>query len=85
MARRITVTLDAGLEKALREAPRRLGLSRSASDSERLREYVRRGYASALDAERLETYRRWADDPEIPAFAEAATGLAAKHRLFADD
>jgi hypothetical protein len=85
MARRVTVTLDPALERALREAPRRLGIPRSASVSERLREYVRRGYEAALDAERLETYRRWADARDIPEFAEATTRVAAKHGLFKDD
>jgi hypothetical protein len=84
MARRITVTLDEPLELALRQAPRRLRLPRSASDSERLRAYARRGYEAVLDDERLETYRRWADDPEIGVFSEAAFGAAAEDDIFKD-
>jgi hypothetical protein len=82
MARRVTVTLDPALEKALREAPRRLGVSRSASLSERLREYARRGYEAALDVERLETYQRWAGDQEIGEFARASSRRAAARGLF---
>jgi hypothetical protein len=84
MSRRITVTLDEPLERALRQAPKRLRLSRSASDAERLRAYARRGYEAALDEERLETYRRWADEPEMGVFAEAAFRAAAEDEVFKD-
>ena len=84
MARRLTVSLDNTLELALREAPVRLELAESASDSERLREYARRGYEATLDEERLLTYQRWADDPEIAAVARASSRRAAERGAFED-
>ena len=89
MAKRLTITIDDALEAAIREAPKRLAIPRDSSDSERLRAYARLGYQTALereiDAQRLETYRRWADDPEMGVFSEAASRAAAKAGLFRDD
>ena len=45
--RRITITLDEGLETALDEAPRRLGVESDAPDAEKLRAYARLGYEQA--------------------------------------
>lgn len=88
MKRRITITLDEGLEAAISEAPDRLGLDGASSDSERLREYARLGYATVLqrelDERRLATYREWADDPELIRFAEAAVRAAAQSGLYED-
>ena len=84
MARRLTVSLDETLERALKEAPSRLSLNAATSASERLREYARRGYEAALEEERLATYRRWADDPEIAAVGRAASRRAAERGAFAD-
>jgi hypothetical protein len=89
MAKRLTITIDDALEAAIREAPKRLAMQRDSSDSERLRAYARLGYQTALereiDVKRLETYRRWADDPEMGVFVEAASRAAAKAGLFRDD
>lgn len=86
--RRITVSLDAPLEDALREAPRRLGLDGDAPDAERLRAYARLGYLHTLEAEldeeRLATYRAWADDPEIAEIAGVVAKRAAAAGLFED-
>ena len=84
MARRLTVSLDDFLENAIAEAPTRLDLAASSSASERLREYVRRGYEAALDEQRLETYRRWADEPEMGAVARAAFRTAVRRGVFRD-
>jgi len=89
MAKRLTITIDDALEAAIREAPRRLHIARDSSDSERMRAYARLGYETALerelDAERLATSRRWADDPEMGVFPEAASRAAATAGLFRDD
>ena len=89
MAKRLTITIDDDLEAAIREGPKRLAIPRDSSDSERLRAYARLGYQTALereiDVKRLETYRRWADEPEMGVFVEAASRAAAKHGLFRDD
>jgi hypothetical protein len=84
MARRLTISLDDVLERALREAPARLHLPRSSSDSERLRDYARRGYETALEEERLATYRRWANEPEMLDLPRAASRRAAKRQMFED-
>jgi hypothetical protein len=84
MPRRLTISLDEGLELALREAPARLRLPKSSSDSERLRDYARRGYEAALEEERLATYRRWAREPEMLEIPRAASRRAAERRLFED-
>ncbi len=84
MTKRLTVSLDRVLEVAIREAPARLHLERSASASERLREYARRGYEATLDEERLATYRRWADEPEVSAVPRAASRRAASRGVFED-
>ena len=89
LMRRITVTIDADLEVALAEAPRRLELPESASDSEKLRAYARRGYeealATELDAARVATYRAWADEPEMGVVPKAALRRAARHGVFDDE
>ena len=89
MAKRLTITIDDELEAAIQEAPKRLAIPRDSSDSERLRAYARAGYATALerelDAKRLETYRQWADDPEMGVFAEAALRASVKAGLFRDE
>jgi hypothetical protein len=89
MPRRITVTMDSVLEQALREAPARLGIPRSASASERLRAWARVGYERSLEDEldrrRLETFAEWASDREIDAWAEATLEAAAEDGLFRDD
>ncbi len=89
MARRLTITLDTGLENAVRDAPRLLGLPRRSSQSERLRELARFGYEAALEREldekRLETFDRWAEDPEMGVFPEAALRAGVKHGLFQDE
>ena len=86
--RRITVSLDGPLENALAEAPHRLGIDEDAPDAERLRAYARRGYIDSLEAEldeeRLATYRRWADEPEVGRVARAASRRAARRGLFGD-
>jgi len=88
MTKRLSVTVDDVLQSALKEAPRRLKLPRSASQSERLREYALLGYKrlleEELDRKRLETYTQWADDPEILDFAHAGSRRAAKRGLFED-
>ena len=67
----MTITIDKGLERAIAEAPERLGLDPSAPASERLRAWALFGYAEALEREleeqRLATYREWADAPELGA------------------
>ena len=89
MTKRLTITIDDALEAAIREAPKRLAIERDSSDSERLRAYARLGYQTALereiDVKRLETYQRWADDPEMGVFVEAASRAAAKDGLFRDE
>lgn len=86
--RRITVTLDPVLERALDEASRRLGLDDSESDSEKLRAWVRLGYLHTLeedlDDERLHTYRAWADAPEMGTVARAASRRAARRGVFGE-
>ncbi len=88
MSRRITISLDTVLEDALDEAPRRLGLERTAGDSERLRAYARLGYVHTLEGEldeaRLSTYRAWAGDLELPAVAKAASRRAAARGVHED-
>jgi len=88
MARRLAITIDDALEAAMREAPR-LAMPPHTSDSERLRAYARMGYETTLErelaAERLATYRGWADDPEMGVFAEAALRTSVKHGLFRDE
>jgi hypothetical protein len=87
--KRLTITIDEELEQAMSEAPKRLGLGRSASASERLRALARRGYEAELererDEERLATYRRWADDPEMGELPRAALRRAVEQGLFRDD
>ncbi len=89
MAKRLTLTMDDVLEMVIKEAPERLGLPRSASRAERLRAWAVLGYEKLLeeelDEQRLETYKEWADDPEIGQFSEAALRAAAKAGLFRDD
>jgi len=89
MARRLTITMDKGLENGIRDAPRLLGLPRTSSASERLRELARFGYQAALEREldekRLETYDRWKDDPEMGVFPKAAFRAAAARGLFRDE
>lgn len=89
MAKRLTISMDDVLEMVIKEAPQRLGLPRTASRAERLRAWAVLGYEKLLeeelDRERLETYREWADDPEIGEFSEAALRAAAKAGLFRDD
>jgi hypothetical protein len=89
MGKRLTITIDDALEAAIREAPKRLAIPRDSSDSERLRAYARLGYQTTLEREidekRLETYRRWADDPAMGVFVEAASRAAAKDGLFQDE
>jgi hypothetical protein len=87
--KRLTITIDEELEQAMSEAPKRLGLERSASASERLRALARRGYEAELeserDEERLATYRRWADDPEMGFFPRAALKASVRRgRLYQD-
>lgn len=81
--------MDRVLERALREAPERLGLPRSASESERLRAWARLGYQRSLeeehDRERLETYREWADDPEMGIVAAAAFRRAVELGMLDED
>ncbi len=84
MSKRLTIALDDTLELALREAPARLRLPQSASSAERLREYARLGYEATLDEERLATYRRWADDPEIAEVPRATVRRAARRGVFGD-
>lgn len=84
MPRRLTISLDSVLETAIEEAPARLRLAESSSASERLREYARRGYEAALDEERLATYRRWADEPEMGMVAKAAFRSGIERGLFQD-
>jgi hypothetical protein len=86
--RRLTISLEDQLEQAIEAAPELLGVPDSASASERLRAYARRGYLASLesrhDEARLMTYRHWADAPEIGEAAaafDAATGAG----VFGDD
>jgi hypothetical protein len=83
VTRRLTLSLDSLLERALDEAPQRLALPEGASDAEKLRAYARRGYESALegdlDRERLATYRRWADDDDLERVGRTAARRAARH------
>lgn len=73
MGKRLTITIDKGLELAIDEAPERLGLDPSTPASERIRAWALYGYAEALEREleeqRLATYREWADAPELGASA----------------
>lgn len=89
MARRLTISIDDELEAAIREAPKRLAIPRDSSDSERLRAYARVGYETSLereiDAERLATYRRWSDEPEMGVFVEAALRASVEAGLFRDE
>ena len=89
MAKRLTITIDDGLEAAIQEAPKRLAIPRDSSDSERLRAYARLGYETALereiDVKRLETYRRWADEPEMGVFPDAALRASVRAGLFRDE
>jgi hypothetical protein len=89
MAKRLTITIDDALEAAIREAPKRLAIPRDSSESERLRAYARLGYQTALereiDVKRLETYQRWADDPEMGVVAEAAFEAAVEDGFFRDE
>lgn len=86
--RRLTISLEDELERAIEEAPDLLGVPSSASASERLRAYARRGYVALreerLERERLDTYRQWADVPELAESSGTFT-LAASHRLFEDE
>lgn len=86
--RRITVSIDNVLEHALDEAPARLGVGVGTADSEKLRAYARIGYEHTLEGEleeaRLATYRAWADEPEMGAFARAASRRAASRGIFED-
>lgn len=88
MARRMTVTLDEELRQAIDEAPSLLELPESASDSEKLRAYARLGYRTLcetrLDDQRLETYRRWAGEPEMGEIARAAFRKTAARGVFSD-
>ena len=88
VTQRMTVTLDDELRQALEDAPNLLDLPHNASDSEKLREYARLGYHTVcedrLDEERLETYRRWADAPEMGETARAASRRAAARGVFTD-
>jgi len=89
MAKRLTITIDDELEAAIQEAPKRLAIPRDSSDSERLRAYARLGYETALereiDVKRLETYRRWANEPEMGVFPEAALRASVRAGLFRDE
>jgi len=79
--RRITISLDDVLERALDEAPERLGIANEAASAEKLRAYARIGYEHTIEAEldqvRLATYRAWADEPEMGTVARAASRRAA--------
>ena len=76
MAQRITITVDKVLDKAIKEAPARLGVSRSSSKAERIRAWARQGYIRALedelDRKRIETWDDWAGSPEMAESAEIA-------------
>jgi len=89
MAKRLTISMDDVLEMVIKEAPQRLGLPRTSSRAERLRAWAVLGYEKLLeeelDRERLETYKEWADDPEMGEFSEASLRAAAKAGLFRDD
>ncbi|HET7045158.1 MAG TPA: hypothetical protein VFI37_09940 [Gaiellaceae bacterium] len=86
--RRLTISLEDELEQAIEAAPELLGVPDSASASERLRAYARRGYLASLesrhDEQRLATYRDWAEAPEIGE-AAAAFEAAAGSGVFGDD
>jgi hypothetical protein len=88
MTHRMTVTLDDELRQAIEDAPSLLELPGDASDSEKLRAYARLGYhavcESKLDDERLETYRRWANAPEMGEIARAVFHKAAARAVFTD-
>ena len=88
MTRRITVSLDNLLERALEEAPGRLGIDEDAADAEKLRAYARIGYEHTLEDEldeaRLATYRAWADEPEMGAVARAASRRGAARGISED-
>lgn len=89
MTRRITVSLDAVLEEALDEAPKRLGVGKDAADAERLRAYARLGYLHTLEGEldeaRRLTYRAWADHSGIDEVGKVAAQRAAGRGVFEDD
>lgn len=84
--RRITISVDDVLEQAIEEAAARLGLDEGTADSEKLRAYARIGYERTLEGEleeaRLATYRAWADDPELSAFARSASRRAAGRGVY---
>jgi hypothetical protein len=86
MVRRLTVSIDEMLERALKEAPHLIGLAADAADAAKLREYARIGYQhvleGGLDEARLATYRHWADGPEMGAVARAASRRAAARSHF---
>lgn len=85
VTRRITISLDDTLERALDEAPRLLDLE-DASESEKLRAFARLGYLHTLEEDlddaRLLTYRAWADDASLSRVAKAASRRAAARGVF---
>jgi metal-responsive CopG/Arc/MetJ family transcriptional regulator len=86
--RRITISLDEALERALDEAAERLGLEDTAADAVRLLAYARLGYEHTLeeerDRERLATYRAWIGAPEMGKIARAASRRAARRGVYED-
>jgi hypothetical protein len=84
--RRITISLDDALERALDEAPERLGIAEDAADAEKLRAYARVGYEHSLEEEldqaRLATYHDWATEPEMGTTAKAAVRRAAARDVY---
>lgn len=89
MAKRLTISMDDVLELVIKEAPQRLGLPRTASRAERLRAWAVLGYEKLLeeelDRERLETYKEWADDPEMGVISGAIFRRNAEAGLYRDD
>jgi hypothetical protein len=86
--RRITISLDDILEHALDEASQRLGMDDGAADAEKLRAYARIGYEhmleNELDQARLETYRSWAEEPEMGTTAKVAVRRVAARGVYED-
>ncbi len=88
MTRRLTITIEDDLEHAIEEAAELLDIPEGASDSEKFRAYARLGYEVSLDEsrerERLATYHRWANAPEMIEMAEATFRSALNHGVFED-
>ena len=89
MAKRLTISMDDVLELVIKEAPQRLGLPRTSSRAERLRAWAVLGYEKLLeeemDRERLETYKEWADDPEMGVISGAIFRRGIEAGLYSDD